>query len=73
MPTDGVIMILQALLVLLFAFAGMMKLAVPYPRFVRLPFQGWAADFQPTHVRLIGLGEVVVGVAMVAAGHGPTT
>lgn len=60
-------MIVQGLLVLLFLTAGGMKLVVPYERFIQLPFQGWATDFRPPHIRMIGLAEVTAAMAMAAS------
>lgn len=58
--------ILQGLLMLLFVGSGGMKLALPYERFIQMPFQGWAMDFRPVHIRAIGLGEVAAAITMAA-------
>lgn len=60
-------MILRGVLMLLFVGSGAMKLALPYKRFTQLPFQGWATDFQPPHIRAIGLSEVAAGITMAAS------
>ena len=62
---DTVITVIQVLLSL-FAGGGLLKLATPYAKYVKLPAQGWANDFKPEHVRLIGVLEVCAGVGMIA-------
>ena len=49
----------------LFAGGGLLKLATPYAKYVKLPAQGWANDFKPQHIRLIGVLEVCAGVGMI--------
>jgi hypothetical protein len=61
---DTAVTVMQVLLGL-FAGGGLLKLATPYARYVKLPAQGWANDFKPGHVRLIGLLEVGAGVGMI--------
>jgi hypothetical protein len=63
---DTVITVMQVLLGL-FAGGGLLKLATPYAKYVKLPAQGWANDFKPEHVRLIGVLEVCAGVGMIAS------
>jgi hypothetical protein len=43
----------------------LLKLATPYARYVKLPAQGWANDFKPQHLRLIGVLELGAGVGMI--------
>jgi len=62
---ETAIPIAQVFLALLFAFSGLAKLILPYARFVRLPAQAWANDFQPPIVRLIGIVEVCASIGMV--------
>ena len=61
---DTVITVIQVLLSL-FAGGGLLKLATPYAKYVKLPAQGWANDFKPQHIRLIGVLEVCAGVGMI--------
>lgn len=60
---NALVTISQTALTALFIVAGGTKLALSYERFVELPSQGWAHDFRPGHVRLIGLFEVGAAVA----------
>lgn len=46
---------------------GLAQLIVPYARYTQLPFQGWANDFQPWHIKLIGGLKVAATVGMIAA------
>lgn len=59
------ITVIQVLLSLLFTVSGLLKLTLPYTRFVQLPAQAWANDFQPDHIRLIGVFEVCAAVGMI--------
>lgn len=59
--------VLQSALTVLFTLAGATKLTTPYERFVGLPFQGWATDFQPAQIRLIGAFEVCVAAISVVS------
>ena len=63
---NTVITIMQILLALLFTSGGLFKLTRPYAKFVTMPFQAWANDFQPEHVRLIGVIELAAAVSMFA-------
>ena len=53
-----------------FAGSGLMKLAVPKDKLVKLG-QGWAQDFSPNHIRLIGFVEVLgaAGLILPAVTH----
>lgn len=64
---NPLVAVVQSVLALLFAVAGMLKLATPYDRFVELPFQGWASDFRSGHLRLIGAAETGAAVAGAAS------
>ena len=44
---------------------GLLRLTLPYARYIQLPGQGWANDFKPEHVRLIGVLEVSGGVGLI--------
>jgi uncharacterized membrane protein YphA (DoxX/SURF4 family) len=60
------ITIMQVILALIFTGGGLTKLTLPYARFTKVPFQAWANDFKPEHVRLIGVLEACAAVGMVA-------
>ncbi len=62
---DTVITVIQVLLGLLFTVGGLLKLTQPYASFIKLPFQAWANDFKPEHIRLIGMLEVSGGVGLI--------
>ena len=53
-----------------FAASGLMKLLMPKDRLVKSG-QGWAQDFSPTSVRLIGFAEILgaVGLILPAVTH----
>ena len=61
---DSAITVIQVGLSL-FAGGGLLKLVTPYAKYVKLPAQGWANDFKPEHIRLIGVLEVCAGVGMI--------
>jgi len=61
---DAVITVIQVVLSL-FAGGGLLKLATPYAKYLKLPAQGWSKDFKPWHVKLIGVLEVSGGVGMI--------
>lgn len=63
---DTAMTVIQVVLILIFTSGGLMKLALPYAKFTKVPFQGWANDFKPAHVRLIGVLEVCAGVGIIA-------
>jgi hypothetical protein len=63
---DTVVTILQVLLLVPFAGGGLSKLLVPYDKFTKMPFQAWANDFKPEHIKLIGFFEVAAVVGMLA-------
>jgi len=61
---DTRITVIQVVLALIFTGGGLTKLTLPYARFVKVPFQEWANDFKPEHVRLIGVFEACAAVGM---------
>ena len=63
---DIAITVIQVVLTLIFTGGGLTKLTLPYARFTKLPFQTWANDFKPQHVRLIGVLEACAAVGMIA-------
>jgi uncharacterized membrane protein YphA (DoxX/SURF4 family) len=62
--------IIAIFLAVAFAGSGLMKLVVPKDKLVTAG-QGWAQDFSPTNIRLIGLVEILgaVGLVLPAAVH----
>jgi uncharacterized membrane protein YphA (DoxX/SURF4 family) len=61
------ITVLQLLLLIPFTGGGLTKLTLPYDKFVKLPFQSWAHDFKPEHVRLIGIFELCAVAGMIVS------
>lgn len=64
---DIAITVIQVVLTLIFTGGGLTKLTLPYARFTKLPFQAWANDFEPEHIRLIGALEAGAAVGMIAS------
>ena len=62
---DTVITVIQVLLAFVFAMSGLLKLFQPYAKFAKLPAQGWANDFKPEQVRMIGIVEVSAAVGII--------
>jgi hypothetical protein len=62
---DTIITVIQVVLTLIFTSGGLLKLTQPYARFTKLPFQAWANDFKPEHIRLIGVLEVCAAVGLI--------
>jgi uncharacterized membrane protein YphA (DoxX/SURF4 family) len=62
--------IIAIVLAVAFAASGMMKQFVPKDKLVTSG-QGWAQDFSPTSIRLIGLAEILgaIGLVLPAAAH----
>ena len=62
--------IIAIVLAVAFAGSGLMKLVVPKDKLVTAG-QGWAEDFSPTNIRLIGLVEILgaIGLVLPAAVH----
>lgn len=63
---ETAVTVIQVLLLVPFTGGGLTKLIVPYEKFTRLPFQAWANDFKPEHVKLIGIFEVLAAAGMAA-------
>ncbi len=61
------IFVIQIFLIVGFAVGGLAQLTVPYSNYAKFPFQAWANDFQPWHIKLIGLLKVVAATGIVAA------
>jgi uncharacterized membrane protein YphA (DoxX/SURF4 family) len=62
--------IVAIVLAVAFAGSGLMKQFVPKDKLVTAG-QGWAQDFSPTSIRLIGLAEILgaIGLVLPAAVH----
>src|SRR5882757_158382 len=62
--------IIAIVLAAVFAASGLMKQFVPKDKLVTSG-QGWAHDFSPTSIRLIGLAEILgaIGLVLPAATH----
>ena len=62
--------IIAIVLAVAFAASGLMKQLVPKDKLVTSG-QGWAQDFSPTSIRLIGLAEILgaIGLVLPAAVH----
>jgi hypothetical protein len=59
------ITVVQVLLTIFAGAAGLLRLAVPYDKFTKLPAQGWSHDFKPWHIKLIGFLEVCAAVGII--------
>jgi DoxX-like family len=60
-----VITAIQVVLALGFVAGGLLRLTLPYAKYSQLPGQGWANDFKPEHIRLIGALELSAGVGLI--------
>lgn len=69
---DIAITVVPVLLTILFTSGGLFKLALPYAKFTKMPFQGWSDEFKPEHIRLIGLVELGAALGMVAPLFAPS-
>jgi hypothetical protein len=59
-----VITVVQVVLALGFLAGGVLRLTLPHAKYAQLPGQGWANDFKPGHIRLIGALELSGGVGL---------
>lgn len=64
---DSALTVIQVFLIIGFTLGGLSQLLVPYARYTQLPFQGWATEFKPWHVKLIGLLKVSATVVLIAS------
>ncbi len=64
---DIAIMVIPIALAVFFTVGGLLKLVLSYGRFSKMPFQEWAIDFKPEHIRLIGVLELGAAVGMVGS------
>ena len=67
---DLALWIVAIVLAVVFAASGLLKQFVPKDKLVTSG-QGWAHDFSPTSIRLIGLAEILgaIGLVLPAAVH----
>jgi hypothetical protein len=61
------ITVIQVILTIFAGAAGTLRLAMPYTRLANLPFQEWAHDFKPWHVKLIGTLEVFAAIGIISS------
>ena len=64
---DTAIKVIQVFLAVAFTVGGLAQIVVPHAKYAQLRAQGWAHEFQPWHVKLIGFLKVCAGVGMIAA------
>jgi hypothetical protein len=64
---DNSITVIQVLLTIFAAAAGLLRLATPYAMFTKLPAQGWAYDFQPWQIKVIGIFEIAAAFGIIAS------
>ena len=62
---DTVITVMQVLLTLFAAVAGLGKLIVPYDKLAKVSHAAWLNDFKPEHIRLISVLEVFAAVGLI--------
>ena len=62
---DMLLWLLAGILALAFVAAGAMKLVTPHSKLVQNPNMGWATDFSPSQVKLIGAVEVLGAAGLV--------
>lgn len=60
------LLIIQIFLVAGFTAGGLAQIFTPYANYTKLPFQGWANDFQPWHLKLIGALKVLAALGIIA-------
>jgi VIT1/CCC1 family predicted Fe2+/Mn2+ transporter len=62
---DLLLWIIAIVLAIAFALVGLFKLLTPYDRVAANPSAGWARDFSPAQVKLIGLVELAGAAGLV--------
>lgn len=62
---DTATTVVQVLLALFSTGGGLTKLILPHARLTKMPFQEWANDFEPSHIRLIGVLEASAAVGLI--------
>ena|GEM_PF-1477153 len=61
-PLNIALWTLQAVLGVIFLAAGLIQLVVPKPKLAE--WQGWAADYSPTSIKLIGVANIIVATGV---------
>lgn len=56
--------VIQGFLIIGFTLGGLAQLFVPYATYKEFPFQGWAQEFKPWHVKVIGFLKVCAAVGL---------
>ena len=64
---DTAIIVIQVFLIIGFTIGGLSQLFIPHSQYAKLPAQGWATDFKPWHVKLIGFLKVCATAGMIAS------
>jgi hypothetical protein len=59
-------MVIQVVLGLLLSVGGLLKLTLPYAKYSNLRYVGWAKEFKPAPIRLIGVLEMSGGLGLAA-------
>ena len=62
---SNTIIILHVVLTIFAGVAGLFRLATPHARLAKMPFQEWANDFKPQHIKLIGALEVSAAIGII--------
>ena len=60
---SNTVTVVQVVLGFLFTLGGLFKFIIPYPRYAKLT--GWATDFKPGHVHLLGVLEMGGGIGLI--------
>ena len=64
---DTAITVIQVFLIFGFMGGGLSQFFMPHTKYAKLPAQGWANDFKPWHVKLIGFLKVCAVVGLIAS------
>jgi uncharacterized membrane protein YphA (DoxX/SURF4 family) len=62
---NNAVTVVQVLLGVIFIVGGLLRLAMPHTSYAKLPGQGWASEFKPAHLHLIGGLEVCAGIGLI--------
>jgi len=64
---ESTMTVIQILLVIFAAAAGLLRFVTPYAKFITIPGQGWATEFEPWQVKLIGAVEIGIAIGIVVS------
>jgi hypothetical protein len=64
---DTIITVIQVFFIIGFTGGGLSQLLIPSAQYAKLPFQGWANDFKPWHIKLIGFLKLCAAAALIAS------